>query len=471
MRKLLYIAIAVLLLGACKAGKPYQGANISVPGQFKTDLSDAEMMPSDTVNTDSIPKIGNANILWWETFDDPVLIDLIQTALLYNRNALIATERIMQARYALKIQNANFLPMVGAQASAERGNFLFNQIGQVNELFIAGTGLYWELDFWGRIRNLSDAARFNLLSSEYGLQSIQISLISDVAGTYFNLLQARDEYEIAQRNFALRDSMHQIIQLRFDKGIVPQTDVDQSQILKAIAAGSVPRFQRKTVQLENALSFLVGMNPMHIAPGKPLTEQKLPMDLNGFSPSDLLSNRPDIIAAEYSLMAQNSQVGVAKANRLPTISLNATLGIISDNFADLSLRNPLWNLGGQLAGPLFFWGQLRRQVDIAQSKEYQALFAYENTVLNAFREVEDLKIEISTLMEEITIAKERKASALNAQFLSGERYSQGITSYLEFLESQRQAFDAELELVQLQQQLLSAHARFYSATGGGPVVQ
>jgi outer membrane protein, multidrug efflux system len=471
MRKLLYITIAVLLLGACKAGKPYQGANVLVPGQFKTGLTDAEMMPSDTVNTDSIPKIGNANILWWESFDDPVLMDLIQKALLYNRNALIATERIMQARYALKIQNANFLPMIGAEASAERGNFLFNQIGQVNELFIAGSGLYWELDFWGRIRNLSDAARFNLLSSEYGLQSIQISLISDVASTYFNLLQAREEYEIAERNLALRDSMHQIIQLRFDKGIVPQTDVDQSQILKAIAAGSVPRFQRKTVQLENSLSFLVGMNPMHIATGKSLTEQKVAIELNGFSPSDLLSNRPDIIAAEYSLMAQNSQVGVAKANRLPTISLNATLGIISNNISDLSLKNPLWNLGGQLAGPLFFWGQLRRQVDIEQSKEYQALFAYENTVLNAFREVEDLKIEISTLMEEINIAKERKASALNAQFLSGERYSQGITSYLEFLESQRQAFDAELELVQLQQQLLSAYARMYRATGGGPVVQ
>ncbi|RPA68394.1 efflux transporter outer membrane subunit [Cyclobacteriaceae bacterium YHN15] len=471
MRKLLYIAIAVLLLGACKAGKRYQGANVLVPGQFKTGLTDAELMPSDTVNTDSIPKIGNANILWWESFDDPVLIDLIQKALLYNRNALIATERIMQARYALKIQNANFLPMIGAEASAERGNFLFNQIGQVNELFIAGSGLYWELDFWGRIRNLSDAARFNLLSSEYGLQSIQISLISDVASTYFNLLQAREEYEIAERNLALRDSMHQIIQLRFDKGIVPQTDVDQSQILKAIAAGSVPRFQRKTVQLENSLSFLVGMNPMHIATGKSLTEQKVGIELTGFSPSDLLSNRPDIIAAEYSLMAQNSQVGVAKANRLPTISLNATLGIISNNISDLSLKNPLWNLGGQLAGPLFFWGQLRRQVDIEQSKEYQALFSYENTVLNAFREVGDLKIEISTLMEEINIAKERKASALNAQFLSGERYSQGITSYLEFLESQRQAFDAELELVQLQQQLLSAYARMYRATGGGPVVQ
>ena len=471
MRKLFYLAIAILLLGACKSGKPYKGADVLVPEQFKADLTVAEMVQSDTLNTDSLPKIGNANILWWESFDDPVLIDLIQNALIYNRNALIASERIMQARYALKIQNANFLPMVGAQASAERGNFLFNQIGQVNELFIAGTGVYWELDFWGRIRNLSDAARFNLLSSEYGLQSIQISLVSDVASTYFNLLQAREEYEIAERNLALRDSMHQIIKLRFEKGIVPQTDVDQSQILKAIAAGSVPKFHRKTVQLENALSFLVGMNPMHIVTGKPLTEQKLSMDLSRFTPADLLINRPDIIAAEYTLMSQNSQVGVAKANRLPTISLNATLGIISDNFADLSLRNPLWNLGGQLAGPLLFWGQLRRQVDIAQSKEYQALFAYENTVLNAFREVEDLKIEISTLMEEITIAEERKASALNAQFLSGERYSQGITSYLEFLESQRQAFDAELELVHLQQQLLSAHARMYKATGGGPVVQ
>jgi outer membrane protein, multidrug efflux system len=210
---------------------------------------------------------------------------------------------------------------------------------------------------------------------------------------------------------------------------------------------------------------------MQIETGKPLDEQKLSMDLTGFSPADLLINRPDIIAAEYSLMSQNSQVGVAKANRLPTISLNATLGIISDDITNFSLRNPLWNLGGQLAGPLFFWGQLRRQVDIAQSQQYQALFAYENTVLNAFREVEDLKIEISTLMEEISIAEERKASALNAQFLSGERYSQGITSYLEFLESQRQAFDAELELVQLQQQLLSAHARLYRAIGGGPVVQ
>ncbi len=170
-------------------------------------------------------------------------------------------------------------------------------------------------------------------------------------------------------------------------------------------------------------------------------------------------------------MAQNSQVGVANANRLPTISINATLGIISDYITELSLRNPLWNLGGQLAGPLFFWGQLRRQVDIAQSREFQALFHYENTVLNAFREVEDIKIEMSTLMEEINIAVERKASALNAQYLSGERYSQGITSYLEFLESQRQAFDAELELVHLQQQLLSSHAQLYRATGGGPVSQ
>jgi outer membrane protein, multidrug efflux system len=184
---------------------------------------------------------------------------------------------------------------------------------------------------------------------------------------------------------------------------------------------------------------------------------------------DLLSNRPDIIAAEYQLMAQNAQVGAAQARRLPMVSLNATLGIISDDFSTLNLNNPLWRIGGQLMGPIFFWGQLRRAVDIEQSREFQALFAFENTVLNALREVEDEKVTIRTLQQEIEIATVRRKSALSAQFLSGQRYSQGVTSYLEVLESQRQAFDAELELVQLKQALLSSYARFYKVIGGGPV--
>lgn len=467
MKKVVWLISLAAIMVACKAGKPYQGVDLRMPEADKAGFGGTPQ--EEQINTKEIPHNGSAELIWQEYFGDVMLDTLIKTALQYNRNVMIASERIIQARMALRVQKAELLPKVAAQASAERGNFLFNQIGQVNELYIVGTGINWEIDFWGRLRNLSDAARYQLLSSEVGLQSLQISLISDVAVTYFNWIQALEELSIAQKNLALRDSMHQIIIQRFEKGIVQQTDVDQSNILKAIAAGAVPKFYRKSVQLENTLSFLIGMNPMKFLKLASLEDIEMNVDIERYRPVDLLSNRPDIIAAEYQLMAQNAQVGAAKARRLPSISLNGTLGIISDDFSTLSLDNPLWKIGGQLMGPIFFWGQLRRAVDIEQSREFQALFAYENTVLNALREVEDEKVSIRTLQQEIAIATERRKSALSAQFLSGQRYSQGVTSYLEVLESQRQAFDAELELVHLKQALLSAYARFYKVIGGGPV--
>jgi multidrug efflux system outer membrane protein len=469
MKTIIQGILLVLLLGACKAGKPYMGVDIPVPTAYNANLEEGQQAGTDSINTLNLEKAGDANLKWWTFFDDPLLDTLIRASLRYNRNVGIAAERLMQNRYALRIQNAEMLPKIGAQVSADRGNFLFNQIGQTNELFIVGAGLNWEIDFWGRLRNLSDAAKYNLLASEHGLKSLQLSLITDVATTYFNWLQALEELEIAERNFALRDSMHQIIVARFEKGIIQQTDVEQSNILKNIAAGSVPKFRRKSVQLENALNFLVGRNPRRLPKSHSLPELRTEMDLNQFSPVDLLKNRPDILEAEFQLMAQHAQLGAAKASRLPAFSLNATLGIITDDFRQWDFSNPLWNIGGQLMGPLFFWGQLQRRVDIELSKEYQQLFAYENTVLNAFREMEDVKVGISTLNQELLAARERKKSALSAQFLSGERYSQGVTSYLEVLESQRQAFDAELTLVQLQQALLSAYIQFYKATGGGPL--
>lgn len=453
-------------LASCKVGKPYQGSEIMVPDTFRT-MATGQVIPSEElVNTVDLEKIGNPDLTWWSLFEDPTLDTLINQSLRYNRNAMIAAERILQSRYALRIQNAELLPKLGVQASAERGNFLFNQIGQVNELFVAGSGLNWEIDFWGRLRNLSDAARFELVASEYGLQSIQLSLVSEVSSTYFQYLRALDELEIAERNYALRDSMHQIILARFNQGIIQQTDVDQSLILKAIAQGTIPKFERKTNQLENLLSFLIGSNPRAIQRGKSLSSYNMELNFSALAPLDLLKYRPDVLAAEYELMRSQSLVGAAKAQQLPTVSLFGTAGVISNNLSDWTLRNPLWNVGGQLMGPLFFWGQLRRQVDIAYSRNNQAFFAYENAVLNAFREVEDAKIEIKTLLKEIEIMQERKDAALNAQYLSGERYTQGVTSYLEFLESQRQAFDAELELVALKQSLMGAYAKLYKATGG-----
>lgn len=462
--------VLFLLLGigmvSCKVGQPYQGAELMVPDTFRVDGLQDDDPTAESVNTADLTKIGNPNLDWWNKFNDPVLDTLIKNALRYNRNAMIAAERILQSRYALRIQNAELLPKLGVQASAERGNFLFNQIGQVNELFVAGSGLNWEIDFWGRLRNLSDAARFELLASEFGLMSVQLSLVTDVSSNYFQWLRAKDELAIAERNYALRDSVHQIIIARFHQGIIQQTDVDQSLILKAIAQGAIPKFQRKKIQLENLLSFLIGSNPSSFQSDKELASYLTVLDVSSLKPVDLLKHRPDVLEAEYELMKSQSLIGVAKAQQLPTISLLGTGGIISNNLTDWSLKNPLWNVGGQIVGPLFFWGQLRRQVDIAYSRNNQAFFAYENVVLNAFRELEDTKIEISTILQEIEIMRARKQAALNAQYLSGERYTQGVTSYLEFLESQRQAFDAELELVALKQSLMNAYAKLYKASGG-----
>jgi multidrug efflux system outer membrane protein len=201
--------------------------------------------------------------------------------------------------------------------------------------------------------------------------------------------------------------------------------------------------------------------------GKPLSEQNYEIDLPLARPVDLLSRRPDVIASEYDLIAQNARVGAAKGNRLPSLSVSALVGITADNFGDLSFENPLWTLTGQLAGPLFYWGQLKRQVDIEDSRRYQALYQYQNTVFFALKEVEDVLAEIRTTRDEIAIAERRRKAALEAQQLSMERYNGGVTSYLEFLEQQRQAFDAELLLESLRANLLSAHVRLYKALGGG----
>jgi multidrug efflux system outer membrane protein len=243
--------------------------------------------------------------------------------------------------------------------------------------------------------------------------------------------------------------------------------VNQATIQYTIAAGAVPKYELEIVQLENTLSILIGQNPGPIETGKALREQNYEIGLPLSSPVDLLTRRPDVIASEYQLIAQNAQVGAAKGNRLPSLNAAALIGITADSFGNLSFQNPLWTLTGQLAGPLFYWGQLKRQVDIEDSRRYQAFYQYQNTVFFALKEVEDVLAEIRTTRNELEIARLRRDAALEAQTLSRERYNMGVTSYLEFLEQQRQAFDAELLLEGLRANLLSAYVRLYKALGGG----
>jgi multidrug efflux system outer membrane protein len=465
MKKSLLILFLLAALYSCKIGKNYKGTEFIQPTTYaQKDTSAAAV--SDTINTDSL-EVGIADLAWWNMFDDPVLDSLINTALQNNRNALITAENILQARYALNIQNANFLPKFDVTGQVTRGNFVLNNIGDPSNLFLAAGSVNWEIDFWGKLRRQSEAARADLAATEYGYRGIMVSLISDVTTTYFQLLQAKAQLEISKRNANLRDSMLQIIEARYDKGIVPKLDVNQAEIQQAIAAGAVPQFERRVIQLENSLSVLLGQNPGPIFTGKPLESQRFEMQLPNVTPIDLLSQRPDVIAAEFNLIAQNARVGAAQGNRLPSISVTGLLGIAGNDLNNISLENPLWNLGGQLVGPLFYWGQLKRQVDIEKSKRFQALYQYENTVFGALKEVEDVLAEIRTTRTEIEIAEARKTAALEAENLSKERYSKGVTSYLEYLEQQRQSFDAQLLLEELRANLLSAYIRYYKALGGG----
>jgi multidrug efflux system outer membrane protein len=465
MKRILLILLFAILFHSCKIGKNYKGTEFVQPDAYAQEAPET-VVAYDSINTDSL-ELSTADLLWWNLYDDPVLDSLIATAMENNRDVLIAAENVLQGRLALKIQNAEMLPKFDVQGQVQRGNFLQNQILDPQNLVLGAASANWELDLWGKLRRLSEAARADLMASEYGYRGVMISLISDVATTYFNLLKAKSQYEISQRNATSRDSMLQLIQARYDRGIVPLIDVDQATIQYTIAAGAVPQYELEIVQLENTLSILIGQNPGRMETGKPLSDQNYEIELPLGRPVDLLSRRPDVIASEYELIAQNAQVGAAKGNRLPSLSAQALVGIAADNFGNLSFQNPLWTLTGQLAGPLFYWGQLKRQVDIEDSRRYQALYQYQNTVFFALKEVEDVLAEIRTTRNEIDIAMRRRDAALQAQTLSRERYNMGVTSYLEFLEQQRQAFDAELLLEGLRASLLSAHVRLYKALGGG----
>ncbi len=470
-----FLLVLVVGMAGCKVGQNYQGVEMSVPDQFYYEDTAHTVSPV-AINADSLDLDVMFNLNWFSLFDDPMLDSLVRRALDYNQDVKIAAENVLQAQYAVTIQKANMLPFLGAGAGVQRRNFGVSQVNDADQLettnlfYIAGT-LNWELDFWGKFRRLNEAARAQLVASEQGFRSAQISLISTVANLYFQKLEFQTRIDISEQTLALRDSMMQIIQERFDKGIIPEIDLNQAQIQRAIAAGSIPLLKRSLAVTENQISVLTGTYPQDIRPGKLLLDQDTSISIPTGLPSELLVRRPDIIGAEYQLIAQNAVVGATQANRLPTISLSGTLGLASTQLSSLLSGQVINDLSGSLVAPLINWNQLKRAVDVEQSRRTQTELDYERTVLNAFREVEDALVSISTLKTELIARDQHVVAALRAQELSQERYDQGVTSYLEYLESQRQAFEAQQNFAGTKQQLLSSYAQLYKALGGGWVIE
>ncbi|CAB5079235.1 Efflux transport system, outer membrane factor (OMF) lipoprotein [Olavius algarvensis associated proteobacterium Delta 3] len=281
------------------------------------------------------------------------------------------------------------------------------------------------------------------------------------------MLDFHQRLAVSQKTLESRQGSLDIIQQRFDKGIIPEIDVNQAQIQKEIAAASIPRYERSIALTENGLSILIGELPAAVQIGKELTAQTAPPAIPTGLPSSLLERRPDIAQAEYLLKAQTEEIGIAVAMRIPSFTLTGLLGAASNELAGISTEGGVWRVQGTMLGPVFNFGQNARRVDIEKEKTQQALFRYENTVLTAFREVEDALVEIETYRNQIAAVTNQRNAATNARALSKKRYDQGVTSYLEVLETERQLFNAELELSDLMRQYLSAYVNLYKALGGG----
>ncbi len=333
--------------------------------------------------------------------------------------------------------------------------------------FYAFPELVWEIDFWGKYRRSTEAAKAELLSSEYAMRTTQLSLITSVVSTYFQLLDDMSKLEISKRTFASRDSGTRIIQARFDYGTVPEIDLNQAQIQQAIAAASIPIYKRYIAYDQSTLSILLGRIPDSIIVGTRLYDQDYPLEIPNGLPSQLLERRPDILQAEADYMQQNALIGVAVAMRFPSISLTGLLGGASNDLSTFTTGGMAWSVGGTLLGPLFQWGKNKRRVEQATYLAEAARLNYEYTVLQAFKDVEDALISIETLKEELIAQKSRMDAAKNAEMLSNERYDKGVTSYLEVLESQRQSFDAQLSYSTVRSELLISYIDLYKALGGG----
>lgn len=408
------------------------------------------------------------NIKWWELFQDPILDTLITIGLVENKDVLIASSRVEQARAVLGATKAETWPSLGYSASAQRGNVVQGApIGNTSNLFTGFGTLSWELDFWGKFRRANEAARAELVASDYGKRTVQIGLISFITGTYYQLLDFKWREEISRKTLELRQEYEDIIQARFNEGIVAEIDLNQAQIQRAIAASAVPVFQRAVAQTENALSILLGRKPGPIPIGVDLEDQLLPPDIPVGIPSMLMERRPDILEVEQLLHAQNARIGVAVAQRFPSIGLTGVLGVASSEISEITDSDAMFNIGGSLLGPLFEFGKNKRRVEIERRLTEQVLYAYELTVITAFREVEDALVEINTIKQELVARRDHVNAARNAEYLSTERYDKGVTSYLEIIESQRQAFDAQLNLSEATQQLFNAYVKLYKALGGG----
>ncbi len=473
---LFLLLLVTLVLAGCAVGPNYKRPTVSVPVTYRGTT--AEAAPAAERNTSEAAKAATTNIApeslgdeqWWEVFQDKELQELIRTALQNNYDVRIAAARVLEAQAHLGITRADQLPTVGvggsvtSQQSPKQGPIPSFEIteGQLT------ASAAWNLDFWGKYRRATEAARANLLASEWARKQVIATLVANVAAGYFQLRQLDLQLEISQRTLTSRRDSLQLTQTLEQHGIQSLLDVRQAEQLVYTAAAEIPDLERQIAQREDAISILLGNSPGDVPRGLKLTEQPHAPEVPAGLPSSLLARRPDIAQAEQVLIAANAQIGVARAAYFPQISLTGSAGFESTALTNL-FTGPagLWNLAGSFSQPIFQGGRLKSNVRLAEAQQQQAVLAYQQTIKGAFRDVSDALVAYRKNREFRIQQEHLVESAQDAARLSEVRFKAGTTDYLEVLTNETNSFSAELGLAQAQGNELTALVQLYQALGGG----
>ena len=458
-----FFLLLSLLMAGCAIGPDYERPATSEPERFQNQTEDA-------LATHSL-----ADTPWWELFHDTELQSLIRTALKENNDLLLAIARIDEARAELGITRSGIFPQLegtGSFSKQRTPGTLIPGISQntdlTSEIYILEGALSWELDIWGQIRRATEASRAKLLASQEARRAVTMGLISQVAQTYFELRAFDLELEITRRTVATREQSFKIVSFRYEEGLVSGLDKAKAEAEVVKVASQIPDLERQIVQTENALSILLGHNPAQVARGRALTDQTTPPIIPAGLPSALLERRPDILQAEQNLIAANAEIGVAKGNFLPRFTLTGNLGTMSREFNDL-FTGPakFWGIGPGVTLPFFTAGRNMANLNATEARQQQALIQYQQTILEAFREVEDSLIAYQKFR--LIRTQKKKLVELNrhAVELAEARYEEGLADYLDVLDSQRELYTTERDLTQTQRAQLVAVVRLYKALGGG----
>jgi multidrug efflux system outer membrane protein len=404
-------------------------------------------------------------------YQDPVLTQLIHTALQQNYDVRIAATRVLEAQAQLGITRADQFPSasVGAGVSSQQNAKVSNLFPayQVNEGQL-NLSVIWNLDFWGKYRRQTEEARAQLLATKWGQQAVISSLVANVAGAYFQLRALDVELEIAKRTLGSRQQSLQLTRLLETHGSASDLDVSQSEQLVYTATETIPDLERQIQQQENLLSILLGENPGSIPRGRPLTEQPAPDNVPAGLPSELLERRPDVREAEANMMAANAQIGVAKAAFFPSISLTGTGGLESNALNQfLSAPSQTWNAGLSITQPVFEGGRLRSGLRLSRAQYQDAVLTYQQTLQNALEQVSNALIATQRDREFREQQEMLTGAAQRTDELSEVLYKNGGASYLQVLTAETNYFSAELNLVQAQLNERLAVVQLYQSLGGG----